>query len=65
MQATLSANPTKMVKHTQTIRRQQPSGTQRYLLASSSHTFYCTQEVPYSQALRLDEVGSNEFFDKN
>ena len=36
-----------------------------YLLSSSCHPFYCKKCIPYSQALRLNRIFSNnEFFDK-
>ena len=37
----------------------------QYLLSSSCHPFYCKKGIPYSQALRLNRICSNnEFFDK-
>ena len=36
-----------------------------YLLPSSRYPFYCKKGIPYSQALRLNRICSNnEFFDK-
>ena len=37
----------------------------QYLLSSSCHPFYCKKGIPYSQALRLNRICSNnEFFGK-
>ena len=37
----------------------------QYLLSSSCHPFYCKKGIPYSQALRLNRICSNnESFDK-
>ena len=42
-----------------------PTDSHRYLLSSSCHPFYCKKGIPYSQALRLNRICSNnEFFDK-
>ena len=42
-----------------------PTGSHRYLLSSSCHPFYCKRGIPYSQALRLNRICSNnKFFDK-
>ena len=36
------------------------------ILSSSWHSFYCKKGIPYSQALRLNKIYSNnEFFEKN
>ena len=34
----------------------------QYLLSSSCHPFYCKKGVPYSQALRLNRICSNNVF---
>ena len=37
----------------------------QYLLPSSCHPFYCKKAIPYSQALRLNRICSNnKFYDK-
>ena len=42
-----------------------PTDSHQHLLSSSCHPFYCKKSIPYSQALRLNRVCSNnEFFDK-
>ena len=42
-----------------------PTNCHPYLLSSSCHHFYCKKCIPYSQALRLNRIFSNnEFFDK-
>ena len=42
-----------------------PTDSYQYLLSSSCHPFYCKKGIPYSQALRLNRICSNnEFFDK-
>ena len=42
-----------------------PTDSHEYLLSSSCHPFYCKKGIPYSQALRLNRICSNnEFFDK-
>ena len=42
-----------------------PTDSQECLLSSSCHPFYCKKGIPYSQALRLNRICSNnEFFDK-
>ena len=42
-----------------------PTNNHPYLLSSSRHPFYCKECIPYSQALRLNRIFSNnEFFDK-
>ena len=42
-----------------------PTDSHQYLLSSSCHPFYCKKGIPYSQALRLNRICSNnEFFDK-
>ena len=42
-----------------------PTNCHPYLLSSSCHPFYCKKCIPYSQALRLNRIFSNnEFFDK-
>ena len=41
------------------------SDSHQYLLSSSLHPFYCKKGIPYSQALRLNRICSNNgFFDK-
>ena len=41
------------------------SDSHQYLLSSSLHLFYCKKGIPYSQALRLNRVCSNNgIFDK-
>ena len=41
-----------------------PIDSHQYLLWSSCHPFYCKKGIPYSQALRLNRICSNDFFDK-
>ena len=42
-----------------------PTDSHQYLLSSSCHPFYCKKGIPYSQALRLNRIYSNnEFFDR-
>ena len=42
-----------------------PTDSHQYLLSSSCHPFYCKKGIPYSQALRLNRICSNnELFDK-
>ena len=42
-----------------------PTDSHQYLLSSSCHPFYFKKGIPYSQALRLNRICSNnEFFDK-
>ena len=42
-----------------------PTDSHQYLLSSSCHPFYCKKGIPYSQALRLNRICSNnKFFDK-
>ena len=42
-----------------------PTDSHQYLLSSSCHLFYCKKGIPYSQALRLNKICSNnECFDK-
>ena len=41
-----------------------PKDSHQYLLSSSCHPFYCKKGITYSQALRLNRICSNEFFDK-
>ena len=42
-----------------------PTDTHRYLHASSCHVFHSKKSIPYSQALRLNRICSeNSFFDK-
>ena len=41
-----------------------PTDSHQYLLPSSCHPFYCKKGIPYSQALRLNRICSNKFFDK-
>ena len=42
-----------------------PTDSHQYLLSSSCHPFYCKKSIPYSQALTLNRICSNnEFFDK-
>ena len=42
-----------------------PTDSHQYLLSSSCHPFYCKKGIPYSQAIRLNRICSNnEFFDK-
>ena len=42
-----------------------PTDSHQYLLSSSCHPFYCKKGIPYSQALLLNRICSNnEFFDK-
>ena len=42
-----------------------PTDSHQYLLSSSCHPFYCKKGIPYSQALRLNRICSNnEFFNK-
>ena len=42
-----------------------PTDSHQYLLSSSCHPFYCKKGIPYSQALKLNRISSNnEFFDK-
>ena len=42
-----------------------PTDSHQYLLSCSCHPFYCKKGIPYSQALRLNRVYSNnKFFDK-
>ena len=40
-----------------------PTDSHQYLLASSCHSLYCKKSIPYSQALSLNRICSNnEFF---
>ena len=42
-----------------------PTDSHQYILSSSCHAFYCKKGIPYSQALRLNRICSNnEFLDK-
>ena len=42
-----------------------PIDTHQYLNSSSSHPYHCEKSIPYSQALRLNRIGSNNaFFDQ-
>ena len=42
-----------------------PTDSHQYLLMPSCHPFYCKKGIPYSQAIRLSRICSNnEFFDK-
>ena len=42
-----------------------PIDTHQFLDPSSSHPYYCKKAIPYSQALRLNRIYSdNESFDK-
>ena len=42
-----------------------PTNTYHFLELSSSHTCHCKEGIPYSQALRLNRICSdNESFDK-
>ena len=42
-----------------------PTDTHQYLHASSCHVYHCKKSIPYSQALRLNRICSeNYFFDK-
>ena len=42
-----------------------PTDCHQYLSSSYCHPFYCKKGIPYSQALRLNRIYSNnEFFDK-
>ena len=42
-----------------------PTDSHQYLLPSYCHPFYYKKDIPYSQALRLKRISSNnEFFDK-
>ena len=42
-----------------------PTNTYQFLELSSSHTCHCKEGIPYSQALRLNRICSdNESFDK-
>ena len=42
-----------------------PTDSHQYLLSSSCHPFYCKKGIPYSQALRLNRICSNnEFLDE-
>ena len=42
-----------------------PMDSHQYLLSPSCHLFYCKKGIPYSQALRINRICSNnEFFDK-
>ena len=42
-----------------------PTDTHQYLHASSCHVFHSKKSIPYSQALRLNRICSeNSFFDK-
>ena len=42
-----------------------PTDSHQYLLSTSCHPFYCKKGTPYSQALRLNRICSNnKFFDK-
>ena len=42
-----------------------PTGSRQYLLSSSCHSFYFKMGIPYSQALRLNRICSNNaVFDK-
>ena len=42
-----------------------PTDTHQFLDPSYSHPYHCKKEVPYSQALRLNRICSdNESFDK-
>ena len=36
-----------------------PTDSHQYLLSSSCHSFYCKKGIPYSQALRLKRICSN------
>ena len=43
-----------------------PTDSHQYLLSSSCYLFYCKKGIPYSQALRLNRICSNNiFFDKS
>ena len=39
-----------------------PTDSYQYLLPSSYHHFYCKKGIPYSQALRLNGICSNDDF---
>ena len=42
-----------------------PTDTQQYLDSSSCHPYHCKKSIPYSQALRLNRICSNNaFFDQ-
>ena len=42
-----------------------PTDTHQFLDPSSSHPYHCKKGIPYSQALRLNKICSdNESFDK-
>ena len=42
-----------------------PTDTHQYLHASSCHVYHCKKSIPFSQALRLNRICSeNSFFDK-
>ena len=42
-----------------------PTDTHQFLDLSSSHPYHCKKGIPYSQALRLNRICSdNESFDK-
>ena len=36
-----------------------PTDSHQYLLSSSCYPFYCKKGIPYSQALRLNRICSN------
>ena len=39
-----------------------PTDSHQYLLSSSGHPFYCKKGMPYSEALRLNRICSNNKF---
>ena len=42
-----------------------PTDTHRYLHASSCHVSHCKKSIPFSEALRLNRICSeNSFFDR-
>ena len=42
-----------------------PTDSHQYLLSSPCHPFFCKKDIPYSQALKLNRIFSNNgFFDK-
>ena len=39
-----------------------PTDTHQYLESSSYHPYHCKKSIPYSQALRLNKICSNNYF---